>query len=93
MGMSLVSRFFLTHGVEVGSKPVGECLCPGARKHVQTDGQHENIMPYHIGWVDHQTKVEICISTYSNADVVCYSATSRTELNERNSVRQIVDRS
>ena len=33
------------------------------------------------------------ISTYSNADVVCYSATCRTGLNERNSVRQIVDRS
>jgi len=31
------------------------------------------------------TKVEICISTYSNADVMCYSATWRTELNGRNS--------
>jgi len=30
------------------------------------------------------TKVEICISTYLNADVLCYSATCRTELNERN---------
>ena len=40
-----------------------------------------------------RTKVEICISTYVNADVVCYSATWRTELNERNSVRLIVDRS
>jgi len=40
-----------------------------------------------------RTKVEICISTHSNADVVCYSATWRTELNKRNSVRQIVDRS
>jgi len=39
-----------------------------------------------------RTKVEICISTYSNADAVCYSATWRTELNERNSVRKIVDR-
>jgi len=39
------------------------------------------------------TKVEICISTYSNEEVVCYSATCRTELYERNSVRQIVDRS
>ena len=36
-------------------------------------------------------KVDICISTYSNADVVCHSATCRTKLNERNSVRQIVD--
>ena len=27
-----------------------------------------------------QTKVEICISTNSNADVVCYSATCQTEL-------------
>ena len=34
-------------------------------------------------------KVEICISTHSNADIVCYRA---TELNERNSVRLIVDR-
>ena len=37
-------------------------------------------------------KVEICISTYSNADIVCYRATWRTELNKRNSVRLIVDR-
>ena len=37
-----------------------------------------------------QTEVEICISTYSNADVVCYSATWRTELND---VRLVVDRS
>ena len=28
------------------------------------------------------TKVEICISTYSNAGILCYSATCRTELNE-----------
>ena len=40
-----------------------------------------------------QTKVEICISTYSNADVICYSATWRTELNERNSVCVIAYRS
>ena len=39
------------------------------------------------------TKVEICISTYSNVHVVRYSATCRTELDERNSIRQIVDRS
>ena len=35
-----------------------------------------------------QTKVEISISTFSNADI----ATWWTVLNERNSVRQIVDR-
>jgi len=29
-----------------------------------------------------RTKVEICISTYSNADGVCYSATWRTEVND-----------
>jgi len=36
--------------------------------------------------IDLQTKVEICISTYSisNVDVVCYSATWWTKLNERN---------
>jgi len=39
-----------------------------------------------------QTKVEICISTYSKADVVCYSSSWRMELHERNSVRLIVDR-
>jgi len=33
-----------------------------------------------------QTKVDICISTYSTADVVCYSTTWQMELNERNSV-------
>jgi len=38
------------------------------------------------------TKVEICISTYSNANVICYSATCQTELNKGNSVPQIVDR-
>jgi len=32
--------------------------------------------------VNLQTKVEICISTYSNADVVCYSATWQTDLND-----------
>ena len=40
--------------------------------------------------VNLRTKVDICISTYSNADVICYSATWRTELND---VRLIVDRS
>jgi len=40
-----------------------------------------------------RTKVEIGISTYSNADFVCYSATWRTELNKHNFVRQVVDRS
>jgi len=35
-----------------------------------------------------RTKVGICISTYSNAEVVCYSATWRVELND---VRLIVD--
>ena len=40
-----------------------------------------------------RTEVEICISTYSNADVVCYSAIWRMELKEHNSVCQIVDRS
>jgi len=40
--------------------------------------------------IDLRTKVEICISTYSNADVACYSATWRTELND---VHQIVDES
>jgi len=39
------------------------------------------------------TEIEISISTYLNADVECYSATCRTELNERNSIPQIVDRS
>ena len=29
------------------------------------------------------------VSTYSNADVVCYTATCRPGLNERNTVRQI----
>ena len=42
-----------------------------------------------VGWSDSLDGV----STYSNADVVCYSATCWTGLNERNSVRQIVDRS
>jgi len=40
--------------------------------------------------INFQTKVEICTSTYSNADVVCYSATWQTELNN---VLLIVDRS
>ena len=40
-----------------------------------------------------QTEVEICISTYLNADVVCYNAAWRTQSNECNSVCQIVDRS
>ena len=35
-----------------------------------------------------QTKVGICISTYSNADVVCYSVTWPTELND---IHLIVD--
>jgi len=38
-----------------------------------------------------QTKVEICISTYSNADVVCYSATWQSWTNA--TVGLIVDRS
>jgi len=38
--------------------------------------------------VNRQTEVGICISTYSNADVVCYGATWRTELND---VRLFVD--
>jgi len=33
------------------------------------------------------------ISTYSNAYVICYSATWRAELNEQNFVRRIVNRS
>jgi len=37
-----------------------------------------------------QTKVEICISTYSNADVACYSAIWQMELND---IRLIADRS
>ena len=37
-----------------------------------------------------RTKVDICISTYSNADVVCYSAISRTEFND---VSLIADKS
>jgi len=40
-----------------------------------------------------RTKVEIYTVTCSNADVVCYSAIGRTELNERNSVSLIVDTS
>jgi len=40
-----------------------------------------------------RTEVEICTSTYSNADVVCDSATWRTELNEHHSVCLIADRS
>ena len=40
-----------------------------------------------------QTTVKISISTYSNADVICYSATWQTELNKRSSVCLIVDRS
>jgi len=40
-----------------------------------------------------RTKVEICISTYSNADAICYSTTSQTKLNKCNSVCLIVDRS
>jgi len=42
-----------------------------------------------FGWSDSLDGV----STYSNADVVCYSATCQTGLNECNSVCQIVDRS
>jgi len=40
-----------------------------------------------------RSKVEMCISTYSNADAVCYSTTWETELNERNYVCLIADRS
>ena len=40
-----------------------------------------------------RTKVEICISAYSNADAVCYSSSWQMEVNERNSVHLIVDRS
>jgi len=36
-----------------------------------------------------RTKVGICISTYSNADIICYSATWRTQLND---VRLIIDK-
>jgi len=37
------------------------------------------------------TKDEICISTYSNAYVLCYSATWRTELKERNSAKSLIE--
>jgi len=40
-----------------------------------------------------RVEVKICISTYSNGAVDCYSATRRTALNERNSVCQVFDRS
>ena len=40
-----------------------------------------------VGWSDSLDGV----LTYSNADIVCHSATCRTELKERNSVRQIED--
>ena len=43
--------------------------------------------------VNVQTKVEICISCYLNADVLSYSAAYWSELYERNSVCQVVDRS
>jgi len=32
--------------------------------------------------VNFQTEVEICISSYSNADIVCYRASWQTELND-----------
>jgi len=36
-----------------------------------------------------RTEVENCISTYLNADVVCYSATRRTELNDVNGSKKL----
>jgi len=40
-GQEFSVLFFLTHGVEVDGKPVGECLNPDT--HARTDGQAENI--------------------------------------------------
>jgi len=47
-------------------------------------GSHANKYQRKIK-INLRTKVEICLSAYSNADAICYSATLRMELNERNS--------
>ena len=59
-----------------------------------TDDSWQSIIRhFHVRWKCRMIDSLDGVSTYSSADVLCYSATCRTGLNERNSVRQIVDRS
>ena len=82
--------FFILQCFELPSV-LWRCWLGGRKLQNVKDRSHANKCLRKIK-INLRTKVEICISTYSNADVVCYSATWRMELNESNSVRLIVDR-
>jgi len=97
--LMLVIEFFLAFFIVVW--PTTSCFADWSkRRHVNfsiidSSTLHDSLssdiftLRENVGWSDSLDGVSI----YSNADVVCYSATCRTGLNERNSVRQIVDRS
>ena len=72
------------------------CVCVCVKKSTVSNSQnvkdssHGNKCLWKIK-INLRSKVEICISTYSNVDVVSYNTPCRTELKERNCGRQIVE--